>query len=121
MYTNSELLDTIITQMYDMFKALITGQYVLFTAAFTELMSKLSSLKKGIEKDEKMHRQQVKMLEDQLEAATAPRPTGDGDVVVGGERFEFRAGPHGEIDPADAGDHAIPFDVEGRLEGGNEA
>lgn len=117
LYTNTEFVDAIVVKLDGAMKSLIGGERLGFCAAYVEIMQMLASLKRGIETDEKAHRQQVKMLEEQLERAN--HLDDDGGGIVGGERFEFGAGPHGEIDPAAATDYTIPFDAEGRLSGGD--
>ena len=119
LYTNTEMVDQIIIKLDGALKALIGGERLAFAAGYVEIMQMLASLKKGIDTDNRMHAQQIKMLEEQLAAANTITPTGDGDEVVGGERIVFSAGLHGEMDPAKAGTYTIPIDPEGRLNGGD--
>lgn len=116
LYTGAELVDRIVVKLDGMMKSLIGGERLGFCAAYVEIMQMLASLKKGIDQDEKAHRQQVKMLEDQLERANHPDDADGG--IVGGERFKFGAGPNGEIDPNAPTEYAIPFDAEDLLSGG---
>ena len=120
LYTNTEMVDQIIIKLDGALKALIGGERLAFAAGYVEIMQMLASLKKGIDQDERGHRQQVKMLEEQLARANTIVPTEDGGEVVGGERFAFGVGPHGEMDPAKAGTYTIPIDPEGRLNGGDD-
>lgn len=120
LYTNAEMVDQIVIKLDGMMKALIGGERLAFAAGYVEIMQMLASLKKGIDTDNRMHAQQVKLLEDQLASANKITPTEDGGEIVGGERIVFSAGPHGEMDPAKAGTYAIPIDPEGRLNGGDD-
>ena len=69
LYTNTEMVDQIIIKLDGMMKALIGGERLAFAAGYVEIMQMLASLKKGIDTDNRMHAQQVKMLEEQLAAA----------------------------------------------------
>lgn len=120
LYTNTEMVDQIIIKLDGALKALIGGERLAFAAGYVEIMQMLASLKKGIDTDNRMHAQQVKMLEEQLAAANTITPTEDGGEIVGGERIVFSVGPHGEMDPAKAGTYTIPIDPEGRLNGGDD-
>lgn len=120
LYTNAEMVDQIIIKLDGALKALIGGERLAFAAGYVEIMQMLASLKKGIDTDNRMHAQQVKMLEEQLAAANTITPTEDGGEIVGGERIVFSVGPHGEMDPAKAGTYTIPIDPEGRLNGGDD-
>ena len=117
-YTNAEMADQIIIKLDGAMKALIGGERLGFCAAYVEIMQMLASLKRGIEADAKAHRQQIKLLEDQLACANAFIPTEDGGKIIGGETFELNLGAHGEIDPKDAGPHEITIDTEDLLSGG---
>lgn len=120
LYTNTEMVDQIIIKLDGMMKALIGGERLTFAAGYVEIMQMLASLKKGIDTDNRMHAQQVKLLEDQLASANKITPTEDGGEIVGGERIVFSVGPHGEMDPAKADTYAIPIDPDGRLNGGDD-
>lgn len=84
MLTNSELLDSIISQMYEMFRALLTGNYAVFCAHFAEIMSKLCSLRDGVRKENELYDQHIKDLKDQLKRATTLEPEPGGTVIGGG-------------------------------------
>ena len=120
LYTNTEMIDQIVIKLDGALKALIGGERLAFAAGYVEIMQMLATLKKSIDTDNRMHAQQVKMLEEQLAAANTITPTEDGGEVVGGERFAFGVGPHGEMDPEKAGTYTIPIDPEGRLNGGDD-
>lgn len=94
MYTSEELLDSIIEEMYQMFKALISGNYAAFCTLFSDMISKLASLRKGLKSDKAAKEKQIKDLEDQLKRALEPEPLGPGQVTIGGETttFNFREG-----------------------------
>ena len=84
MYTWKELLDSIMEEMYAMFKALISGNYTGFCTFFADMISKLSALREGLEKDAKAKQAQIDDLEAQLRKALEP-VVEEGGVVVGGE------------------------------------
>lgn len=90
MYTWRELLDSIIEEMYAMFKALISGNYTGFCTFFADMISKLTALREGLEKDAKAKQAQIDDLEAQLRKANEPvfEPGGQ---TVGGEttRIDF--------------------------------
>lgn len=95
MYTNSELLDSVITEMYTMFKHLISGNYTGFCAAFADIISKLCSLREGLKKEEAEHKKCVDDLTKQLEYATTPETEPSGSVV-GGKTTTYNYNPRGE-------------------------
>ena len=52
MMTDRQLLDSIITEMYELFKALISGNYTGFCALFADILSKLGALRKDMTPDD---------------------------------------------------------------------
>lgn len=84
MYTWKEILDSIIEEMYALFKSLISGNYTGFCSFFVDVLSKLSALREGMEKDAKAKQAQIDDLEAQLRKALEP-VVEEGGVVVGGE------------------------------------
>jgi hypothetical protein len=94
MYTSEELLDSIIEEMYQLFKALISGNYAGFCTLFSDMISKLASLRSGMKSDKAAKEKQIKDLEDQLKRALEPKPLSPGQVTIGGETttFNFREG-----------------------------
>ena len=70
-YTNSELIDTIIVDMNNMIKEALSGQYVQICYIVTGMTQKLMNLKKGIEADLASKDKVVEQLKDQLRAAGA--------------------------------------------------
>jgi hypothetical protein len=88
MYTNSELLDSVITEMYEMFKALISGNYVRFCAAFADIISKLGSLREGLKKQTDADNACIEDLKNQLKRATTIEPEPGGETV-GGETVKY--------------------------------
>lgn len=95
MLTNSELLDSVISEMYEMFKALLSGNYALFCAAFAEIMSKLCSLRDGLRKDAEATDKCINDLKAQLKKATTLEPE-PGGKVIGGETTTFNFDPSKE-------------------------
>lgn len=118
LYTNTEMVDQIVIKLDGALKALIGGERLAFAAGYVEIMQMLATLKKSIDTDNRMHAQQIKMLEDQLARANE-MDIPEGGEVIGGERFAFGVGPHGEMDQAKAGTYTIPIDPEGQLNGGD--
>lgn len=47
---DKQLLDSIITEMYELFKALISGNYTGFCAVFADIMQRLAALRSGLNK-----------------------------------------------------------------------
>lgn len=88
MLTNQELLDSIITEEYEMFKALVAGNYAKFCAAFADIISKLASLRGGLMAEQKAQEECMEDLKAQLERALEPLVE-PGGVVVGGGTVEL--------------------------------
>lgn len=95
MYTSDELLDSIITEMYEMFKALISGNYAGFCTIFSDIISKLAALRKGLKDERSAKNKTIKDLEEQLERATKPVPLGPGEQTIGGETTTIDFGVRG--------------------------
>ena len=94
MYTSDEMLDSIITEMYELFKSLISGNYAGFCTIFADIISKLAALRKGLKDERAAKEKTIKDLEEQLKRATTPEPLGPGEQTIGGETtvFDFREG-----------------------------
>lgn len=92
MLTNSELIDSIITQMYEMFKALISGNYTAFCAAFAENISKLASLRDGVRKEKAANNETIEDLKAQLKRALTVEPE-PGGKTIGGETTHYNYDP----------------------------
>jgi hypothetical protein len=92
MYTNSELLDSVITEMYALFKGLISGNYTGFCAAFVDILSKLSSLREGLKKADEANAKRVEELKAQLERALTVEPE-PGGKTIGGETTHYNYDP----------------------------
>ena len=71
LYTNSELIDTIIVDMNNMIKEALSGQYVQICYIVTGMTQKLINLKKGIDEDLASKDKVIEQLKDQLRAAGA--------------------------------------------------
>ena len=67
MYTCTELINSIIVEMYEMFKALVSGNYAVFCSGFSDVMSKLTALRKGIEDDKAAKDRQIEDLKAQIQ------------------------------------------------------
>lgn len=92
MYSSSEILDSIIEEMYRLFQALITGNYSNFCTLFADIISKLAALRKGLGEEQASKERQIEELRAQLERATRPDP-GPGEQVIGGGTTEYHYGP----------------------------
>ena len=68
-YTNSELIDTIIVDLNNMIKEALSGQYVQICYIVTAMTQKLMNLKKGIDADLASKDKVIEQLKDQLRAA----------------------------------------------------
>ena len=69
LYTNSELIETIIVDMNNMIKEALSGQYVQICYIVTAMTQKLMNLKKGIDADLASKDKVIEQLKDQLRAA----------------------------------------------------
>lgn len=85
MYTGQELMDAIITEMYELFKALISGNYTAFCTLFADIMSRLAALRKGMKDDAEAKAKQIESLRAQLERATTPAQPAPGGEIIGGQ------------------------------------
>ena len=65
-YTNSELVDTIIVDVNNMIKEALSGQYVQICYIVTGITQKLMNLKKGIDADLASKDKVIEQLKDQL-------------------------------------------------------
>ena len=66
-----------------------------------EIINKLVAVRDGLKKTEDAHKQQVKLLEDQIKALTEPKPVEEGGYRVGGETvtLDFTGGDgHADAD-----------------------
>lgn len=90
MYSSDEMVDGIITEMYELFKALICGNYAPFCTIFADIVSKLAALRKGLKDERAAKENQIRDLEEQLRRAT--KPLEGGAQVIGGETTEFHYG-----------------------------
>lgn len=70
-YTNSELVDTIIVDLNNMIKEALSGQYVQICYIVTAITQKLMNLKKGIDADLASKDKVIEQLKEQLRAAGA--------------------------------------------------
>ena len=70
-YTNSELIDTIIVDLNNMIKEALSGQYVQICYIVTAMTQKLMNLKKGIDADLASKDKVIEQLKEQLRAAGA--------------------------------------------------
>ena len=65
-YTNSELVDTIIVDLNNMIKEALSGQYVQICYIVTGMTQKLMNLKKGIDADLTSKDKVIEQLKEQL-------------------------------------------------------
>ena len=91
MYTNEELLDSIIEEMYGLFKALISGNYAGFCTLFSDMISKMASLRTGLKNDKAAKDKQVEDLKAQIKRLTAEAEPGG--TSLGGETTVYNYGP----------------------------
>ena len=94
MYTSEELLDSIIEEMYGLFKALISGNYAGFCTLFSDIISKLASLRTGMNSDKAAKDAQIEDLKCQLKRALKPEEPEPGGLTVGGETFTYNYDPN---------------------------
>ena len=66
LFTNEELVDTIINDLNDVIKTTISGNYILSASYITQISQKLINLKKGIADDMKHKNETIEDLKQQL-------------------------------------------------------
>ena len=93
MYTSEELLDSIIEEMYGLFKALISGNYAGFCTLFSDMISKLASLRTGMKSDKAAKDAQIEDLKGQLKRALEPEEPEPGGITVGGDTTIYNYNP----------------------------
>lgn len=81
MYNTQEMIDNVIVAVNDLFRLLISNNYVGFCAKMVEVQQMLAALKKGTADAERAHRQEIAALEGQIEAH---RKAPDGGGIIGG-------------------------------------
>jgi len=64
LFSNSELAESIITDLNNLLKNLAGGQYIRVCSLVMEIVQKLTNLKKGIEADINNREQQIKELQE---------------------------------------------------------
>ena len=69
LYTNSELVDTIIVDLNNLLKLQINGQFVGACNVVTQMTQKLLNLKTGIDNDLKSKDKVIEALKNELRAA----------------------------------------------------
>ena len=69
LYTNSELLDSIIVDLDKLMKALFSGQYIKVCAIVTGMVQKLSNLRKNLDNDLKNREETIEALKQELKNA----------------------------------------------------
>ena len=66
LFTNEELVDTIINDLNDVIKTAISGNYILSASYITQISQKLINLKKGIADDMTHKNKTIEDLKQQL-------------------------------------------------------
>ena len=97
MYTSTELINSIIVEMYEMFKALVSGNYAVFCSGFSDIMSKLTALRKGIEDDKSAKDRQIedlKALIQRLRDESAE--SAESGITIGGGTETYNYDPRTE-------------------------
>jgi hypothetical protein len=90
MYTSTELVNSIIVEMYEMFKALVAGNYAVFCSGFTDIMSKLTALRKGIDDDKAAKDTQIEDLKAQIQRL---RNDAESGITIGGGTETYNYDP----------------------------
>lgn len=93
MYTCTELINSIIVEMYEMFKALVSGNYAVFCSGFSDVMSKLTALRKGIEDDKAAKDRQIEDLKAQIQRL---RNDAESGITIGGGTETYNYDPRTE-------------------------
>lgn len=84
MYTLQETIDAVITEMYEMMKALVSGNYTAFCALFADIMSRMAAVRKGVKEDKEADKKIIEDLKAQLDRALT-HGVDEGGGVIGGE------------------------------------
>lgn len=63
LYDNLGLIDTLVLDCRELFKNLVSGDYVAFEVTHIQMIQKLSNLKAGVENDTKSLQARIKELE----------------------------------------------------------
>lgn len=63
LYDNLGLIDTLVLDCRQLFKDLVSGDYVAFEVTHIQMIQKLSNLKTGVENDTKSLQNRIKELE----------------------------------------------------------
>lgn len=69
LYTNSELIDSIIVDLNNLLKSLFSGQYVGACSIITSMAKKLSNLRKTIDNDLRNREETIETLKQELRYA----------------------------------------------------
>lgn len=88
MYTSAELIDSIITEQQELFKALIIGNYPAFCTIYADVVSKLAALRKGVESDAEAKKKEIDALKARLNELTEQTQV-KGAKIIGGEIVEI--------------------------------
>lgn len=94
MYTCTELINSIIVEMYEMFKALVSGNYAIFCSGFSDIMSKLTALPKGIADDKAAKDAQIEDLKAQIQRLRDENA--ESGITVGGGTETYNYDPRAE-------------------------
>ena len=94
MYSTQEIIDSIIVEMYEMFKALVSGNYAVFCSGFSDIMSKLTALRKGIEDDKTAKDRQIEDLKAQIQRLRDE--SADSCITIGGGTETYNYDPRTE-------------------------
>lgn len=68
MYTNSELIGSILTDLNEMMKYQVAGQFLQATTVFVGIVQKLVQLRQHIDDDLKNREETIQSLKDELRA-----------------------------------------------------
>lgn len=78
LYDNLGLIDTLVLDCRELFKDLVSGDYVAFEVTHIQMIQKLSNLKTGVENDTKALQARIKELE-KIIADIQPEQTETGE------------------------------------------
>lgn len=69
MYTNSELIDSLIVDCNDLAKNIISGNGLAVCTLIVQMVQKLANLKKGVKNDLANREETIRILKDELRKA----------------------------------------------------
>ena len=87
MYTGEQLINSIITEINELFKCLVIGNYAGFCTIYADIVSKLAALKDGVKANAEAKAKEIDGLKDQLKKMS--EALRESERIEGGEIVEI--------------------------------